>query len=130
MAETQKVMGSVKANQVLCENASGVKVTAGGEGPKATDLLLMAVAGCSGATLKGIMGRDGLSPDVIDMKVDGVRSETSPKRFTDIHVHYTVVCQGLTPEKLEHYLDLTEKVCPVVQSLTAKMHMTYELQDK
>jgi putative redox protein len=129
MALSQKVTGSLKADEILCENQSGAKVTVGGEGPRATDLVLMAVAGCSGATLKAIMGRDGLNPDVIDMTVEGVRSETSPKRFTDIHVHYTVACEGLSPEKLQHYLNLTEKVCPVVQSLNANMHMTYELQN-
>ncbi|HHW26599.1 MAG TPA: OsmC family protein [Firmicutes bacterium] len=130
MALTMKVSGSVRNDLVLCENDSGAKVTAGGEGPSAMELLLMAVVGCSGATLKAIMGRDGLTPEAIDIKAEGVRSETTPKRFTDIHLHYTVSCQGLSTEKLQHYLGLTEKVCPVIQSLNVKTHLTYELLNR
>ncbi len=123
----QKVTGSVTQEGVVCENEAKARVVAGGEGPKATDLLLMSVAGCSGATLAGILARDGLKADIIDMRVEGVRAEVTPKRFTDIYVYLTVRCEGLVEGKLEHYLKLTERICPVVASLNSVVHFSIEL---
>lgn len=51
VAETSKITASLTENGILCKDVNGAQVTAGGPGPKASDLLLMAIAGCSGGTL-------------------------------------------------------------------------------
>ena len=66
MAETQKITASVAESGVLCVDSNGNRVMAGGGGPRATDLLLMAVAGCSGAVLKVVLAQEGFTPATIE----------------------------------------------------------------
>lgn len=126
MAEVQKITASVAETGVLCADSNGVQVKAGGGGPRATDLLLMAVAGCSGAVLRSVLGKEGHRASKIDMSIEGVRAD-NPRRFATINAHYDVVCPGLTEAKLLECLEKTEQGCPVIQSLSAEVKMTFSL---
>jgi uncharacterized OsmC-like protein len=126
MAETQKITASVAESGVLCVDSNGNRVMAGGGGPRATDLLLMAVAGCSGAVLKVVLAKEGFTPATIEMSIEGVRAD-HPRRFSAINAHYDVICTGLTEDKLKECLEKTEKACPVIQSLSVEMKYTFTL---
>lgn len=123
----QKITASLNDGSILCSDNQGAQVKIGGGGPRATDLLLMAVAGCSAATLSALLKRDGYQISKLDMTVEGLRGEERPRRFTDIYVKYDIRCEGLAPAKLEEYLKLTEQFCPVIQSVSARVHLNYVL---
>lgn len=106
-------------------NDKHIKVEIGGPSP--TDLLLMAVAGCSGLTLRSLLERDGLVPEIMEVSVEGLKSEERPRKFTEIFIKYNIRCKDLTEEAMEKYLQITESVCPVIQSLSAKSHLDYVL---
>ena len=106
-------------------NDKHIKVEVGGPSP--TDLLLMAVAGCSGLTLRSLLERDGFVPERMEVSVEGVKSEKRPRKFTEVFVKYDIKCKGLTEKDMEKYLQITESVYPVIQSLSAKSHLDYAL---
>lgn len=127
MPDTSKITGSLAVNAIICTDANGAKVTAGGEGPKASDLLLMAVAGCSGGTMKAMMAKDGYNLSKIEISVEGVRSDARPRHYTDINVHYTMACAGLTEAKAAEYVKATGENCFVMQSVSSAKHLTFTL---
>ena len=106
-------------------NDKHIKVEIGGPSP--TDLLLMAVAGCSGLTLRSLLERDGLVPERLEVSVEGLKSEERRRKFTEIFVKYNIKCKDLTEKAMEKYLKITESACPVIQSLSAKSHLDYVL---
>src|SRR5437868_5715806 len=65
-------------------------------GARPTELLLHAVAGCTGMDIISILKKMRLDPSSFHMEVKGDRTEDHPKRFTDIHIHYAL--EGDLPE--------------------------------
>lgn len=127
MADTSKITASLTENGIVCKDSNGAQVTAGGPGPKASDLLLMAIAGCSGGTMKAMMAKDGWNLSGLQVSVEGVRSEDRPRRYTDVNVHYTMECKGLPQEKAAAYVQATGENCFVMQSVSSKKHLTFTL---
>jgi uncharacterized OsmC-like protein len=130
MTDATKITAKLTGNGIQCENVEGKTVLTGGEGPKPTELLLMSAAACSTLTFKAILDRDGLDPTEINVAVEGMRGTTPPRQFTDIYLHYRVQCPGLTEARLQRYLKISESACPVIKSLSAKTHVTYELIER
>lgn len=128
MAEVSKITASLTDDSIVCADVNGAKVTVGGSGPKASDLLLMAVACCSGGTMKAMMAKDGWNLTGLEVAVEGVRSEDRPRRYTDINVHYVIECNGLPKDKAETYVTATGENCFVMQSVSAKKHLSFELK--
>lgn len=129
MATTSKITAVLTENGIQCKDMSGASVTAGGPGPRASDLLLMAIAGCSGGTLKAVMDKDGWNLSKLDIAVEGVRSEDRPRRYTDINVHYDIECKGLSQDKADAYVKATGDNCFVMQSISSQKHLTFTLRN-
>jgi putative redox protein len=127
--KVHKITASLEGDGILCSDQEGSQVMLGDGGPSAIELLLMSVAGCSGATLNALFNRDKVKVSKLEMAVEGVRSDSRPTRYTDIKVEFIIDCDTLTHEKLEHYLQLAERLCPVVQSLNSSVHYTYRLNE-
>jgi len=128
MAVTQKVTGQWAADGLMIKDARGLTLkTEGAGGFVASDLILASVAGCSSATLQALLRRDSRQTTSFNVSVEGDRVETTPRIYTHIRVHYVIKSPGLTEEQLAHYVDTVGKVCPVIQSLKAKVVLTFEL---
>ncbi len=128
MAEVSKITAVLTENGIQCKDANGAQVTAGGPGPRASDLLLMAVAGCSGGTLKAIMAKEGWTLSRLAVSVEGVRSEDRPRRYTDLNVSYDMECKGLPRDKAEAFVKATGDSCFVMQSISSKKHLSFTLK--
>lgn len=104
----------------------------GGEnsGPRPTELLLNAVAGCTGIDIISILHKMRLEPSAFHMDVEGERAEDHPKRFTKIKIHY--VLEGELPEdKVVRAIELSkDKYCSVSHSLNAEITFTYSINGK
>ncbi|RFU66632.1 OsmC family protein [Peribacillus glennii] len=102
---------------------------AGGQnsGARPTELLLHAVAGCTGIDIILILQKMRLNPASFHMEVQGIRAEDHPKRFTDVHIHYAL--EGELPEdKVIRAIQLSkDKYCSVSQSLNAEISVSYSL---
>ena len=101
----------------------------GGEntGARPTELLLNAVAGCTGIDIISILQKMRLNPISFHMDVRGDRADDHPKRFTNIHIHYAL--EGELPEdKVGRAIRLSkDKYCSVAHSLNAKITVSYSI---
>ena len=94
-------------------------------GARPTELILSAVAGCTGIDIISILQKMRLEPTSFHMDVKGDRAEDHPKRFTHIHIHYEL--EGDLPEeKVVRAIELSnDKYCSVSHSLNAEMTTSY-----
>lgn len=101
----------------------------GGEntGPRPTEFLLSAVAGCTGIDIISILKKMRLKPSAFHMEVSGERAEDHPKRFTNIHIHYAL--EGDLPEaKVVRAIQLSkDKYCSVAHSLNSTITASYSI---
>lgn len=101
----------------------------GGEntGARPTELLLNAVAGCTGIDMISILQKMRLDPKSFHMDVKGERADDHPKRFTDIHIHYAL--EGDLPEeKVVRAIQLSkDKYCSVSHSLNTNLTASYSI---
>ncbi|WP_102028142.1 OsmC family protein [Salirhabdus sp. Marseille-P4669] len=101
----------------------------GGEntGARPTELLLNAVAGCTGIDIISILKKMRLNPTSFQMDVKGERAGDHPKRFTTIHIHYAL--DGELPEdKVVRAIQLSkDKYCSVSHSLNAEITVSYSI---
>lgn len=118
--------GSVPSGHQILMDASE---EFGGEnrGPRPTELLLNAVAGCTGIDIISILGKMRLTPESFEMNVEGKRADEHPKKFTQIHIHYDL--KGELPEdKVVRAIQLSkDKYCSVAHSLSAEMTVSYSI---
>lgn len=101
----------------------------GGEnsGPRPTELLLNAFAGCTGIDIISILAKMRLTPSSFQMDVKGTRAEDHPKKFTTLHIHYSF--EGDLPEdKVVRAIELSkDKYCSVSHSLSSKIEVSYSI---
>ncbi|MGM8215957.1 OsmC family protein [Bacillaceae bacterium W0354] len=101
----------------------------GGEntGARPTELLLNAVAGCTGIDIISILKKMRLEPKSFEMDVSGERADDHPKKFTKIHIHYAL--EGDLPEdKVVRAIKLSkDKYCSVSHSLSSEVTVSYSI---
>ncbi|WP_042462789.1 OsmC family protein [Neobacillus dielmonensis] len=101
----------------------------GGEntGARPTELLLQAVAGCTGIDIISILHKMRLDPVSFHMDVKGERADDHPKRFTTINIHYAL--EGELPEdKVIRAIQLSkDKYCSVAHSLNSEITASYSI---
>ncbi|WP_163970301.1 OsmC family protein [Oceanobacillus halotolerans] len=104
----------------------------GGEntGPRPTEILLNAVAGCTGIDIISILKKMRLEPTSFQMEVKGERAEDHPKKFTTVMIHYAL--DGDLPEdKVVRAIELSKnKYCSVSHSLSAEIKVNYSINGK
>ncbi|MEW9051189.1 MAG: OsmC family protein [Neobacillus sp.] len=96
-------------------------------GPRPTELLLNAVAGCTGIDIISILKKMRLDVTGFQMDVKGDRADDHPKKFTHIHVHYAL--EGDLPEeKVVRAIRLSKDTyCSVSHSLSAELTVSYSI---
>lgn len=118
--------GEVESGHMIKMDAS---IEVGGEnsGPRPTELLLNAVAGCTGIDIISILEKMRLNPTSFQMEVDGERAEEHPKRFTKIHIHYAL--EGELPnDKVARAIQLSkDKYCSVAHTLNSEITVSYSI---
>ncbi|MCQ6277161.1 OsmC family protein [Bacillus sp. V3B] len=132
METTLKWSGNVAFSEVT-SSGHEIKIDGtediGGQnaGTKPMELLLQAVAGCTGINVIWILKRMRLEPISFHMELKGDRAEEPPKPFTNIHIHY--VLEGELPEqKVARAIALAnDKYCSVTHSLNAKITVSYSI---
>ena len=61
------------------------------------------------------------------MEVSGERAETDPKVFTDIHLHFVVIGQGLSEKQVQRAVQLSaEKYCSASLMLGKAANITHD----
>lgn len=127
MGEVQKIRANLTSDGFICTDAHGNTLTAAGKGIRASDLLLMGVAGCSGGNFRSQIAKAGYTVSKMEISVQGVRTEGRSRHLAETKVHYTIECTGLTQEKAAECLKAAEEVCFVIQSICGIKNLTFTL---
>jgi putative redox protein len=106
--------------------------TAGGgddRGPKPIELLLTALAGCTGMDVLTILQNRREPIEGLEVRVEGQRATEHPMIYTDVEVVYRVF-GNVNPDSVERAIQLSaDKYCGVSATLqeVAKITHRYEI---
>lgn len=110
-------------------------VTNGGTGIGSSpmELVLMAIAGCSGMDIVSILEKMRVSYQRFEINVQGDRAAEHPRIFTDIEVGYRFWGEGLKNEKvlaqITRAIELSmEKYCSVANMIDKVANLTYKVE--
>jgi len=98
-----------------------------GTGMKPSELLLVALGGCTGYDVVNILTKKRQKLTGLRMAVSGEQHSDPPWSFHTIHIHYEVIGQGLDPDAVEQAIKLSEeKYCAVSSTLAHAATITYD----
>ena len=120
-------------NAFLGENEAGGKAELGGEHIRPMQMVLVALAGCSGVDVVNILQKKRVNFSDLQIEVSGERADTHPKVYTDIYVRYLIWGKDIKEKDVEQAIRLSEdKYCSVSAMLksTAKIHSDYKILEK
>jgi len=113
----------------LGQNSSGGEVWMGphqgngGIGPM--QLLLAAIAGCTGEDIVSILRKKRIQLDDMQIRVRGKRAADYPRIWTDIQITYLLWGKEISPRDVEQAIQLSEeKYCSVGIMLQASARLT------
>jgi putative redox protein len=111
------------------QDHDGYKVIMKPNGVSASDLLPMALAGCSSHDVVGILEKQKLDLRELRVSAATTQDDDPPWRFRKIHLHYIAVGRGIAPEKLSKAIQLSqEKYCSVYVTLRDAVEITYDFE--
>jgi putative redox protein len=120
-----------KEDTFIGQNQAGGTVQMGtldgkpGVGPM--QLLLVALAGCTGIDIVSILQKKRLQITDMQVQVRGKRASEYPMIWTDIHVTYLIQGAGIQPKDAEQAIRLSEeKYCSVGIMLGKAARITSE----
>lgn len=98
-----------------------------GVGMKASELLLVALGGCSSFDVIGILEKRKIEMEKLEVAVTAEQEEEAPWTFRKIHMVYAARGKGLKLEDLEKAIELSEgKYCSVAATLKGEAKITWE----
>ncbi len=99
-----------------------------GVGPSPIDTVLVALAGCSGMDVVGILRKARAPLLGLTITATAERAAEHPKVFTHIHLRYTAWGAGLTSTQVHKAVNLSlEKYCSVSAMLRPAVPITHEI---
>lgn len=100
-----------------------------GQGARPKQLLLSALAGCTGIDVITILKKMRHEPDYFNIVVDAALTEEHPKHYTSMHITYEFGGKNLDMEKLEKAIELSqEKYCGVSYMFRQIVKLTHEIK--
>ena len=140
MANTTARVKLIEGMQMLAESGSGhtlvmdAAASVGGRnmGIRPMELLLIGMGGCAAIDVLTILrkGRHNVSDCVATL--EGIRAETEPKVYLEIHMHFTITGKKVPVKAVERAIQLSEeKYCSASAMLgkTATIHTTYKIME-
>ena len=95
------------------------------EGLMPSQMLLVALAGCSGIDVTAILQKQRQKLDGLEIKVSGKQNPSPPWFFQNIHLEYLLKGQNLNEPSIERAINLSEnKYCSVAKSLRSDCKLT------
>lgn len=99
------------------------------DGVSASDLLPMALIGCSSHDVVEILKKQRLDIQQLRVTAESVQDDDPPWRFRKIHIHYRAVGRDVDLEKLGRAIQISEeKYCSVYATLKDAVEITHEFE--
>jgi putative redox protein len=103
----------------------------GGEdsGPRPKELMLAALAGCTGMDVISILKKMRIEVESFDIEIVADITEEHPKHYTAMHIIYKLKGKNIDPEKVKKAVDLSQdQYCGVSEVYRKALALTYEIQ--
>lgn len=103
----------------------------GGEnkGARPMEMVLLGLGGCTSIDVIMMLQKSKQAIEDCQVEISAERSDSIPKVFTKIHVHFKVMGQGLNPKKVERAVNLSaEKYCSVSKMLEQSVEMSHDFE--
>lgn len=98
-------------------------------GPRPMEMLLVALAGCSGVGIRSILRKMRQDVTSYEIRVHGARAEKDPKVFTTIKVEHIFTGRNLQASSIQRALDLdTTHYCGVNVMLSSSATIEHSFQ--
>lgn len=99
------------------------------QGVSASDLLSMALIGCSSHDVVEILNKQRLGLKALKVTAESIQDDDPPWRFRKIHIHYQVTGRGIDAEKVQKAIQLSEeKYCSVYATLRDAIEITHDFE--
>ncbi len=101
-----------------------------GAASRPMEVVLQALAGCTGMDVMSILGKKRIKIDLFGMEVTAERADVHPKVFTKIHLTYKFWGSDIPENAVERAIELSEtKYCSVSAMLrsTAEITSSWEI---
>ncbi len=118
----------VGERDIEAETSDGERIGMAEGDPRPTEYLLAGIAGCAGKTFLRFAAQRGFEIEAISIEVTARRAEGAPEVFEHILVTFEVLAPEASDEELDELLQLTDRFCPVVQSLVAGVEIVLDLK--
>jgi putative redox protein len=97
-------------------------------GTRPMELVLIALGGCTGMDVASTLEKMRVRYTDFKITINGETTEKYPKRFTKIHMKYSI-CGDVPEEKLKRAIELSQtKYCSVSEILRKSAELTYEYE--
>ncbi len=99
-------------------------------GSKPSELLLMALGGCSGMDVISILRKKKQDVSNFEINVSGETAGSHPKMYTSMHIEYIVTGKNISEEAVKRAIELSlDKYCLVGATLgkAAKITHSYKV---
>lgn len=98
-------------------------------GVSPSDLLSMALIGCSSHDVVEILLKQKQDLQQLKVSAESVQDNDPPWRFRKIHIHYQAIGKGIDPEKVRKAILLSEeKYCSVYVTLKDALEITHDFE--
>lgn len=104
------------------------RAESGGEnrGPSPMEVVLAALAGCTGMDVASILAKKRVNLESLEVKVNAEQAAQYPKYFTKIDVEFNIQGHDIREEDIKRAIDLSkDKYCSVLVMLKEKAEISY-----
>ena len=126
---TLMVGADTKGSTIVMGGWEG-KEPADWKGLSASDMLMLAAAGCSTHDLALILTKQKEPLEGIEVTVNGTKQDEYPQKFTHMHIHYKVK-GDVSEKKVAKAIELSDTTyCSVINTLrpTVEFELTFEVE--
>lgn len=118
--EQQFILSDNEDHQVVMKKPKGVKPS---------DLMAMALIGCSSYDVVEILQKQRQDLRQLKVTAESTQDDDPPWRFRKIHIHYQAIGRGIDPEKLRKAIQISEeKYCSVYATLKDAIEITHDYE--
>ncbi|MBC8413168.1 MAG: OsmC family protein [Nitrospira sp.] len=124
LVENMQFVGTADSGHAVVMDAPS-SVGGTNAGSKPSELLLMALGGCSGMDVISILRKKKQDVTGFEIKVGGEPGEGHPKGFTEMHIEYIITGRNIDEEAVKRAIELSlQKYCLVGLTLGKGVKIT------
>lgn len=98
-------------------------------GPRPKQLMLAALAGCTGMDVISILKKMRIEPKTFNIQIEAEMTEEHPKHYSSMHLIYEFSGDNLDMDKLKKAVELSqERYCGVSTVYKKAMPLTFEIK--